>query len=415
MDGVISSEQQPSFLEEVMIYHHMGLRYLKNLSQFSPEEIKDYLSKVPAKMVEQAHVGLSAQEQAVSSFNVQELDASLVALEAEERLLSQELAELEVKESEFIHHRVETWKENLRQNKLDQETEPQDFAVKVEIIELEKKTAELEQQKQFWEQIELPRLCNISTLDQAFDITYDKKLQIGFLANTPFGMDSHPNKKGSVHWDQTNACLSHICYLLCHLNKRHGKYLEPNRLALEIVDFPPQIRSRENKLSLAGPPNHNPVLDDALSEFLRIVDITANALIAKLQQFSGTEAKQQVDEADVSQRVQDTMKRLGLKQPLSLPFEIVGKSITRDRAEQKGLLGKMANMMSFGKDKKDEKHHQEITNYANVADWTCTLACLLVDLKYIILLNDILEGYQVPESRLEAIRSLQAGILGKEV
>lgn len=257
----------------------------------------------------------------------------------------------------------------------------------------------------------LPRLESISILDHHFQISFDSQTGIGFLSNTPFGRS--PVQTNNIDWDQTNICFSHVCYLLSYVTQTHQ--IRSADYTIAVCDFPPSLQFKNlERCRLQGPSpsNNSSQLGVALCMLLAVVDEAAKNLMKKVQVIQKTkpESGGSSDQKALFETIQKTISKLALDVNLVLPFEISGKSIIRNKVSAQGMLGSVTNM--FKKDKTDDSA-AEISNFSNVAEWTTTLACFLVDLKYIILLSDVLHGYHVPMERLTQLEEMKTRIITK--
>lgn len=293
--------------------------------------------------------------------------------------LTHEEAELEEEKNKLLKEEEELQVEllHLMKDRINLEKNEDDFWNKANQIEIE--NIELEEESSFTRQqimafnSELERLSKIYILNEVFDI----KIHNDMATISKLHIGKNPDT-GNVNWDETNAAFGHTLLLLNYLCVRNGIKI-PN-VEFDLLGNVSSIRliqrDRTNDCKLAGPPQNENEFNIGLVKLASCVDYIGRELkriilSLKMKAEENTKANTEEEEKYNKRRVKQLVERLGMtEEKLNLPMPI----------DDGRFNGK--NDLRYGK---------------NLVDWTRALRFLMEDCKHLILMQNILDGYEISE------------------
>lgn len=373
------------------------------------ESIQAYLGRIRATMEDLEGLASMKEEQRHACINkVNELDREKSkfeflkaiktdqsneqkVLEAERLYTPEELDRLEKEEQELTKELQQLMEEEragqeevltlFRDRKMLENNEVQ-FWNKANEIELgnivpEEESVYTRHQIQFYNS-EWERLSGLFMLNEVFEIQIINGM--GTISKLHLGKNM---ETGSINWDETNAAFGHILLLLNYLCVRNDLKI-PN-VEFDLLGSLSSIRisTRDGPTKdcrLAGPPqndNNEKNFNIGLVKLSYCVDFIATELRNKILRLkSNTGVKSSADQTEVDPHLQKqiraTIERLELSEErLQLPFSI-----------NDGKIG-------IG-EKNDIRYSRN-----HLVEWTTALRFLMIDIKFVIRMQSVLEGYEV--------------------
>ena len=312
-------------------------------------------------------------QQAEEMYTQEELDR----LEREEQELTKELASLIEEEKAGQEEVLQLFKDRKVL-----EGEEVGFWNKANDIEIgnivpEEESVYTRHQIQFYNS-EWERLSGLFMLNEVFEIQIINGM--GTISKLHLGKNM---ETGSINWDETNAAFGHILLLLNYLCIRNDLKI-PN-VEFDLLGSLSSIRisSREGPVKdcrLAGPPqndNNEKSFNIGLVKLSYCVDYIATELRNKILRLKNTVSENQTSqplEVDpyLQKQIRATIERLELSEErLQLPFSI-----------NDGKIG-----IGEKNDIRYSKNH--------LVEWTTALRFLMIDIKFVIRMQSVLEGYEV--------------------
>jgi Apg6 BARA domain len=319
----------------------------------------------------------ASNEQKVQHADELYTQGELDKLTKDEEELTQDLEDLLLEEKEGQEEMLRLFQD--RKKLEGQEVEFWNKANSIEIgnIVPEEESVYTRHQIQFYNS-EWERLSGIFMLNEVFEIQIINGM--GTISKLHLGKNM---ETGSINWDETNAAFGHILLLLNYLCVRND--LKVPNIEFDLLGSLSSIRlsTRDGPAKdcrLAGPPqndNNEKSFNIGLVKLSYCVDYIATELKNKILRLKsstteGSGADQDEDQRHLKKQVRATVDRLELSEDkLVLPFPI-----------NDGKIGTG--------EKNDIRYSRN-----HLVEWTTALRFLMIDIKFVIRMQSVLEGYEV--------------------